>query len=79
MVPPVLKAAAHTGPRAASHALSWARMAVRPAGDAAAYLADCVTSIDASTFSVFVWSHCSIAIVVAWLPQLAGAGSVLAG
>ena len=27
MVPPVLKAAWHTGPRAASHALSWATMA----------------------------------------------------
>ncbi len=27
MVPPLLKAAWHTGPRAASHALSWARMA----------------------------------------------------
>jgi hypothetical protein len=27
MVPPVLKAASHTGPRAVSHALSWATMA----------------------------------------------------
>ena len=34
MVPPVLKAAAHTGPRAASHALSWARIVARSAGDA---------------------------------------------
>jgi hypothetical protein len=33
MVPPVLKAAAHTGWRAASHALSWARMAAWPDGD----------------------------------------------
>src|SRR6266568_4665757 len=52
IVPPVLKAAAHTGARAARHALSWARMVLRSAGEALEYLADCATSIRASAFSV---------------------------
>src|SRR5690348_11404471 len=52
MVPPVLKAAAHTRARATSHALSWARIVVRWAGEALAYLVDCTTSIWTSTFSV---------------------------
>src|ERR1700748_4005072 len=34
IVPPVLKAAAHTGARAASHALSWVRIVLRAAGGA---------------------------------------------
>src|SRR5215468_11527670 len=55
IVPPVLKAAAHTGARAASHALSWARIVLRSAGAALEYLADCATSIWASTFSVLAW------------------------
>ena len=55
IVPPVLKAAAHTGARAASHALSWARLVLRSAGEALEYLADCATSIWASTFSVLIW------------------------
>ena len=55
IVPPVLKAAAHTGARAASHALSWARIVLRSAGEALEYLADCATSIWASTFSVLAW------------------------
>ena len=45
IVPPVLKAAAHTGARAASHALSWDRIVARSAADALEYLADCSTSI----------------------------------
>ena len=52
IVPPVLKATAQTGARAASHALSWARIVLRSAGEALEYLADCTTSIWASTFSV---------------------------
>src|SRR6185295_635352 len=48
IVPPVLKAAAHTGARAASHALSWARIVLRSAGAALEYLAACATSIWAS-------------------------------
>src|SRR5690242_1195204 len=52
IVPPVLQAAAHTGARAVSHALSWARIVLRSAGEALEYLADCATSIWASTFSV---------------------------
>ncbi|HEY5016575.1 MAG TPA: hypothetical protein VII59_07330 [Streptosporangiaceae bacterium] len=36
MVPPVLNATSHTGPRAASQARSWARMAALADGDAAA-------------------------------------------
>src|SRR6266700_4404374 len=79
IVPPVLKAAAHTGVRAESHALSLDRIVLRSAAGALEYLANCATSISASTFSVLVWKHCSMAIVVGWLPQLAGAGSVLAG
>src|SRR6266851_2021912 len=54
-VPPVLKAAAHTGARAASHALSWDKIVPRSAGDADAYLADCARSIWTSRFSVLVW------------------------
>src|SRR4029077_16552436 len=54
-VPPTLKAASHTGARAASHALSWARIVLRSAGAALEYLADCATSIWASMFSVLAW------------------------
>src|SRR5215475_10798265 len=53
-VPPLVKAARHTGPRAASHARSWDKMAGRSAGDALAYLADWTALIWASTFSVLV-------------------------
>ena len=52
IVPPVLKAAAHTGARAASHALSWVTIVLRSAGEALEYLANCATSIWASAFSV---------------------------
>ena len=44
-VPPVLKAASHTGARAASHALSCAKIVLRSAADAPEYLANCATSI----------------------------------
>ena len=54
MVPPVLKAAWHTGPRAASQALSWVTMAACWAADAAAYSACCTASIWASVFSVLI-------------------------
>jgi hypothetical protein len=52
---PVLKAAWHTGTRAASHALSWARIVLRAAAGALEYLANCATSIWESTFSALVW------------------------
>ena len=55
IVPPVLKAAAHTGARAVSHALSWVRIVFRSAGEALEYLANCAMSICASTFSVLAW------------------------
>src|SRR6266576_3986346 len=55
IVPPVLKAAAHTGARAASHALSWDKIVLRWAREALEYLANCAMSIWASTFSVLVW------------------------
>ena len=54
-VPPALKAASHTGARAASHALSWARIVLRSAAGALEYLANCATSIWESTFSALVW------------------------
>src|SRR5690349_9043004 len=53
-VPPPVKAAWHTGPRAASHALSWVRIAARPAASALAYFAACAALISASRFSVLV-------------------------
>src|SRR5689334_5402677 len=54
-VPPVLKAASHTGALAASHALSWARIVRRSVADAPEYRANWATSIWESTFSVLVW------------------------
>ena len=54
-VPPVLKATSHTGARAASHPLSWARIVWRSVADAPEYRANWATSIWASTFSVLVW------------------------
>jgi len=55
VVPPARKAAAQTGPRAASHALSWARIVARPAAGALTYLLNCAASIWVSTFSVLAW------------------------
>ena len=54
-VPPVWKAAAQTGPRAASHALSWARIVARSAAGALKYLLNCAVSIWVSMFSVLAW------------------------
>src|SRR5579863_6958529 len=78
-VPPVLKATMQTGARAFSQAWSWARIVAWPAAVAAAYLACCTASIWASVFSVLVSKHCSMPSVVDWLPQLAGAGLIIAG
>src|SRR5581483_8122283 len=77
-VPSPVKAASHAGPRAASHALSWLRIAARPDASALAYLADCAALISASTFSVLVSKHFSMTSVLPW-PQLAGAVSTRAG
>jgi len=53
IVPPVLKAAWHTGPRAASHARSWVRMAYRWAADPLLYWPCWTASIWTSVFSVW--------------------------
>jgi hypothetical protein len=60
MLPPLWKASWQTGPRAASQALSWAKMAACLAGGAAAYRACCTASIAASVFSVLISKHWSM-------------------
>ena len=52
VTPPPGNPAAHTGWRAASHALSSARMVVRCAADPSWYRASCTASMAASAFSV---------------------------
>src|SRR5271154_1205568 len=55
IVPPVLKAAWHTGPRAASHAASWVTMAVFTLSSGAVRYKSCTAvSIWASVFSVLI-------------------------
>src|SRR6185437_1817649 len=73
IVPPVWYAFAQTVLRVASQPLSSALMADRCAADALAKLACCAASMDASAVSVLFSKHCSMARVVSWAPQLAGA------
>src|ERR1700685_1399980 len=71
-VPPVLKAFEQTGPRAASQALSWARMVALPDAEALSQWASCTASMVTSVVSALAVKHCSMVSVLDSLEQLAG-------